>query len=120
LWFAPALVYHARETPERERLAEFIRATVREAKQPQVQIMGKTIAEALREEGALEGKAEGVLEAKRETLLEQLRLRFKRVPAAVTAEVEAAQDVQQLNRWLAAFATADKISDIPFQSNKKK
>jgi hypothetical protein len=82
--------------------------------------MGKTIAEALREEGALEGKAAGILEAKRETLLELLRLKFKRVSAAVTAEIEAEQDVQQLNRWLAAFATADKISDIPFPSHKKK
>jgi hypothetical protein len=48
LWFAHALVYPARETPPRERLADFIRATVRQAKQAEAEIMGKTSAEALR------------------------------------------------------------------------
>ena len=49
-----------------------------------------------------------------------MRLKFKRVSPAITAEIEAAQDVQQLDDWLDAFATAEKISDIPFQSSKKK
>src|SRR5579883_3043451 len=73
LWFAHALVYHAREQPEREPLADYIRETVRKREQPEVQIMGKTIAEALQDEGELRGK--------RETLLRLLKLKFKRVPA---------------------------------------
>jgi hypothetical protein len=101
-------------------LAEFIRASVCQAEQPEVQIMGQTIAEALMEEGAVKGKAAGILEGKRETLLRQLRLRFKRVSPAITAEIQAAQDGGQLDDWLDAFATADKIGDIPFQSSKKK
>jgi hypothetical protein len=116
LWFAHALVYHARETPERELLADFIRATVRRAEQAEVQIMGKTIAEALMEEG----EAKGILKGKRETLLHLLQVKFKHVSPAVTAEVEAAQDSKQLDDWLAAFATADKISDIPFRSSNNK
>jgi hypothetical protein len=116
LWFAHALVYHVRDTPDREQLAEFIRATVREAKQAEVELMGKTIAEALREEGA----AAGILQGKRETLLRQLRVKFKRIPSGVAAEIEGAEDVGQLDEWLDAFATAEKISDIPFQSSKKK
>jgi hypothetical protein len=105
LWFAHALVYHARETPERERLADFIRATVRRAEQAEVQIMGKTIAEALQEEG------------KRKALLHQLRVKFKHLPPAVTAEIEATQDDQQLDQWLEAVLTADKISDMPFRTS---
>jgi hypothetical protein len=97
---------------------------VRQAKQAEVQIMGKTIAEALLEEGVaagiLEGKAAGILEGKRETLLRLLRRKFKRVPPTVTAEVQAAQDGRQLDDWLDAVLTADKISDMPFQSSKKK
>jgi hypothetical protein len=120
LWFAHALVYHARQTPEHQPLVDFIRATVREAEQPQVQIMSKTIAEALMEEGALKGKAAGILEGKRETLLRLLRVKFKRrVTPAIVAEVEAAQEVSQLDEWLEALITADKISEMPFQSSKK-
>jgi hypothetical protein len=117
LWFAHALVYHARKTPEREPFADFIRTTVRQMEQPEVQIMGKTIAEALREEGKAQGVLEGTLASKRETLL---RLKFKRVSPAISAQIEAAQDGQQLDNWLDAFATAEKITDIPFQSSKKK
>jgi hypothetical protein len=111
LWFAHALVYHAREESEREPLADFIRATVRKQEQAEVQIMGKTIAEALEEKGALRGK--------REALLQLLRLKFKRVSAAITAEVQATQDSEQLDAWLEAVLTADRISAMPFQSHRK-
>jgi hypothetical protein len=112
LWFAHALVYHARETPEREELADFIRSTVRQAEQPEVQYMGKTIAEALREEG--------IVEANRERLLRLLRGKFKQVPEAVTAEVQAEQDRGQLDAWFDAAVAARKFSDIPFRSSQKK
>jgi hypothetical protein len=112
LWFFHALVYHAREPAEQGELVDFIRTTVRQAEQPEVQIMGKTIAEALEEKGALRKQ--------RETLLRQLRVRFKQVPEAVAAEVEAEQNGQQLDDWLDAVVTARKLSDIPFRSNKNK
>jgi hypothetical protein len=74
--------------------------------------MGQTIAEALLEEGGLKSK--------RETLLRLLRLRFKRVSPAIAAEIQAAQDGRQLDDWLDAVITANKLSDIPFQAGKKK
>jgi hypothetical protein len=120
LWFTHALVYHARQTPEHQPLVDFIRATVREAEQPEVQIMGKTIAEDLEEKGALRGEAAGILKGKREALLLQLRMKFKRVPPAVAAEIQAAQEGSQIDEWLAALLTADKISEMSFQSSKKK
>jgi hypothetical protein len=112
LWFAHALVYHAREPAERGELADFIRATVRQAEQPEVEIMGKTIAEDLEEKGALRGK--------REMLLRQLRAKFEQLPEAVTVAVETAQDGGQLDAWAEAAITAEKLSDIPFRSRKKK
>jgi hypothetical protein len=78
--------------------------------------MGKTAAEELLEHGESIGILKGALAKQRESLLSQLRLKFKRVPKAVVAEIEACQDEQQLDGWLAAFATADKLSDIPFQN----
>jgi predicted transposase YdaD len=112
LWFAHALVYHAREGGERQRMAEFIRETVRTSERPEVQSMAKTIAEALIEEG----KEQGALETRREDLIRMLRLKFKRVPAEVEAEISATQDLEQLQTWLDEFAIAKKLADIRFGS----
>ena len=49
-----------------------------------------------------------------------LRLKFKRVSSAINAEIEASQEVQQLDTWLDALITADKITDIPFQARENK
>ncbi len=116
LWYAHALVYHVREGDERRQMAELIREKVRRSKQAEVENMGKTIAEAIKEEGILMGREEGVLEAKRQVLVRLLHLRFKRVPAAIEAEINATQDVQKLDDWLAEFVTARTLSDIHFSS----
>jgi hypothetical protein len=52
--------------------------------------------------------------------LRLLRLKFKCVSPNVTAEIQAVQDSRQLDEWLDAILTASKISDIPFQSGKRK
>src|SRR5262249_38239965 len=108
LWFAHALVYHAREGDERRQMAGFIRETVRRSEQPEVQTMGKTIAETLIEEG--------MVKAHRQTLVRLLRLKFKRVPAAIEAEINATEDIKRLDDWLDDFATAKHLSDIRFSS----
>jgi hypothetical protein len=72
--------------------------------------MSKTIAEAIREEAAVEAR----LLANRETLLRLLRLRFKKIPSSVEATIEATRNRDTLNEWLDAFATAKKLGDIPF------
>ena len=71
--------------------------------------MGKTIAEVVKDEGALE--------AKREILLRLLRLKFKNVPEAIEAEIQATPDVQQLDLWLDAVITTRSIRKIPFAAN---
>jgi hypothetical protein len=57
-----------------------------------------------------------VLESKRETLLRLLRQKFKRVPPAVEAEINAAQDINKLNQWLAEVVVAKSLSDMHFSS----
>jgi hypothetical protein len=109
LWFAHALVYHAREGEERQRAADFIRSTVRKSTQSEVADMGKTIAEVLQDERELT--------AKRATLLRLLHLKFKKVPEAIEAEIQATLDIQQLDRWLDALITARSIRKIPFAAN---
>ncbi len=103
LWFAHALVYHERDPGDREQCAEFIRDSVRASRQAEVTSMGKTIADALRDEG------------KREALLRQLRLRFKKLPPAIEAKVQATEDSEQLDAWLDAVVTTRKLDDIDFK-----
>ena len=110
LWFAHALVYHARVGEERQQAADFIRLTVNKTTQPEVAAMGKTIFDVVKEEGALD--------AKRQTLLRLLHLKFKNVPEAIEAEIQATPDIQQLDLWLDAFATARSIRKMPFTANK--
>jgi hypothetical protein len=116
LWFAHALVYHVREPGEREEMADFIRATVRVSRQAEVRNMGKTIAEALIEEGIVKGMERGELKRSRENLLLLLREKYKRVPAAIEAEINATQDIQQLETWMKELIRAKKLTDIHFAS----
>jgi hypothetical protein len=107
LWFTLALVYHARKTGEQAPLAEFICSTVRKTNQPEVTIMSKTIAEALIEKGAIEGR--------RDFFLSLLREKFKTVPEDIVAEVQATTDVHQFDLWAKASATARTLDEIPFK-----
>jgi predicted transposase YdaD len=107
-----AMIYHDRESAEHEALVEILRSTIRKAYQPEVILMGKTIAPALREEG----KQEGELEGRRNAFLFQLRKKFKNVPDRIVAEIESTTDGQQLEDWLSKILNADTIADIPFKS----
>jgi hypothetical protein len=103
LWFAHGLVYHEREPGEREQCADFIRGAVRTSRQAEVTSMSKTIAEAIREE------------EKRDAVLLVLRARFKTIPAAIEAKIQATDDRHQLDAWLKQGATVRKITDIDFK-----
>ena len=118
LSFMHALIYHDRETAEHEPLVEILRSTARKAYQPEVILMGKTIAEALREEGKKEGKQEGEIEGRRDFFLLLLRERFKTVPQSIVAEIQATTDLRQFDIWGSAFASARTIADIPFRRQR--
>ena len=98
------------QIPMLRRIADFIRSTVNKSTQPEVAAMGKTIFDVVKEEGALD--------AKRQILLRLLHLKFKNVPEAIKAEIQATPDIQQLDLWLDAFATARSIRKIPFAANR--
>jgi predicted transposase YdaD len=111
LWYLHALVYHERGQGEREECAELIRANVRKATRlEEVRDMGKTIAEALREEG----KEEGRIETKQESLMRLLTGKFGSVPERIEAEIRSTQDLARLDRWFDDAIAARKLSDISF------
>jgi ElaB/YqjD/DUF883 family membrane-anchored ribosome-binding protein len=108
-----ALVYHDRGEPERDRLRELVAASVRnDDRRREVQTMGRTIAEALRDEGRAEGRAEEAVRSRRQTLLRLLRLRFRKVPKGVESVILATTDVAQLDGWLDRVLTAAMLSDL--------
>jgi hypothetical protein len=111
LSFMHAMIYHDRETDEHEALVEIIRSTVRKGHQPEVILMGKTIAQALREEG----KQEGAIEGRRDFFLFQMKRKFKNIPASIVAEIQGTTDLHQFDIWGDAILTADTIADIPFK-----
>jgi hypothetical protein len=113
LSYLQALIYHERERPEQEPLQRLVADSVQNDRhRREVFDMGKTIAEALKDEGRAMGKAEEAVEARRKTLLRQLRLRFKRVPEQIVRRVEATTDVTQLEAWLDGVVTARKLTDV--------
>jgi hypothetical protein len=109
LSYLSALIYHEREEPEREPMRRLVENSVQEAPhRREVFDMGKTIAEALMEEGA----AREAARSRQQILLRLLRGRFRRVPAGVVKRVENTTDVAQLDAWLDAFAKAQKLADV--------
>jgi hypothetical protein len=106
LWYARALVYNGREADEAARLAEHIREAVRDERKAEAEEMSKTIAEAIGEASAAR--------ALRQALLDMLELRFKKIPESVRDTIEQTHSIERLEGWMRAFATARKLSDIPF------
>ena len=66
--------------------------------------MWKTIADELREEGALK--------ARREVLLRLILAKFGKLPADVIATVEASADTVQFDAWSEAILKARRLADV--------
>lgn len=108
LSYIHALVYHERAPTEREDLHTHIARSVKtDPHRQEVTRMGKTIADALREEG--------VLKSRRETLLRLIHQRFKEPPANLIATIEACAEVAQLDAWTDKILTARKLVDLGIQ-----
>ena len=71
--------------------------------------MGRTIAEALRDEGKLEGERK----AKQQTLLLQLRHKFgRKVTSAMAQHIERTKDAQTLDQWLGNILDAETLEEV--------
>jgi hypothetical protein len=105
LSYLGALVYHEREGPEQSGLRELIKTSVEtEEHRQEVEIMGQTIAEKLKEEGGVE--------ANRRMLLRLLRRRFGEVPSDIAATIETTTNLAQLEDWGESLITAKTLEEI--------
>jgi hypothetical protein len=110
LAYLTAVVYHFRNQPERADLREDLERSIQaHTIRKEVQTMGQTIAEALREEG----EREGTLRAKQQTLVMQLRRKFgRKVTAATVAAIKRTKDLATLDAWLNNFVDANRVEDV--------
>src|SRR5262249_21771013 len=117
LSYIQALVYHDREPSERQELRETIEASVQtEQHRLEVAKMGRSIADALREEGLKkglkEGRKEGEIRGRKQTLLRQLRNRFGELPPETVDTIKAAEDIKQLDAWLDRVVSARTLGQM--------
>jgi hypothetical protein len=113
LSYIHALVYHERDPAERLGLQEVIEASVRtDERRQEVVAMGKTIANALKEEGRKEGRKEEAVRTRRNVLIMLLRDQFGELPPEVVDAVEATGSVQRLDAWLKRTRTAQTLADM--------
>ncbi len=109
LSYIQALVYHDREEPERDGLRETILKSVQtDEHRREVEMMLRSGAEALREEG----REEGAIRALQQTLVNLLRGKFGRVPRATEKAIRATRDLGRLDAWLVRAGTASTPSEI--------
>jgi hypothetical protein len=66
--------------------------------------MRRTIADELKEEGAIENR--------QKILLRQLKLRFGDVPAVVSATIQATHAPEHLDEWLDRLVDAKSLDDM--------
>jgi hypothetical protein len=86
----------------------FIASLVHPSHQEEVYLMGKSIADLIKEDA--------VLKRSRDFFLLLLRAKFKTVPESIVAEVQAATDIHQFDAWGIALLKARRITDIPFKT----
>ncbi len=86
--------------------------------------MGKTLAEAIKEEGRQEGRKQGRQEGRREgrregetkslrrALLRLLGKKFGALPAEIAQAVQECSDLDQLEAWLDRVLEAPSLEDM--------
>jgi hypothetical protein len=121
LSYLTAVVYHFRNVNERDSLRDELERSIRvQTVRKEVHSMGQTIAEALREEGMMEGERKGELKAKRETLIMQLRQKFGgKVTPAIVGNIEKTSDLDMLDHWLAELLDAETLQELGIQARRQ-
>jgi hypothetical protein len=109
LSYIHALVYHERDPDERRVLQETIETSVQtDEHRREVFNMGRTIADALREEGQKAGE----IRAHRQILLDLLQQRFGEVPPEMLDRIATTDDIKQLDVWLHRVLTAPTLAQM--------
>ncbi|MBM3238076.1 hypothetical protein FJZ31_17430 [Candidatus Poribacteria bacterium] len=115
------LIYNRRESEEHGKLTDVVANTVQERKKrEEVNKMGRTIAQALIEEGKVIGKGigmeigveKGVIQTNQERLIELLKFRFQNISPEINDKIRSIRDVDRLTslfRWALSANSIDEL-----------
>ena len=119
LYYLFCLVYHYRGNEEQSVLQRSIEeAATKSRHQSETSVMGKTIAQALREEGIKEGKKEGKKEGEllrgRELLGIAISERFGQVPPEMQVQIDTNDNLEMLTEWMRQALRASTLDELAF------
>ena len=115
------LIYNRREPEEHTQLTDMVIEMAQDRKRrEEVSEMGRTIAQALIEEGkeigmeigVEKGMERGIIQTKQEDLIELIRFRFQGVSSEADGKIRSIQDVDKLTSLFRSALSADNIDEI--------
>ena len=114
------LIYNRREPKEHTKLTDIVQNAIQDRKRrEEVSKMGRTIAQALIEEGKEIGMAigveRGIIQNKQEVLLELIRFRFQNIRPETNDKIRSIQDVNRLTALFRRALRANSIDEIEIE-----
>ena len=112
-WIVVGFIRHRRPPEEMDRLLTAATGSMEDVSRGrEVEVMARTSAEDLIEQGKAIGEARGRITAKRETLLRQMRLKFGPLPAELEATLGELADVARIDELLVRILTASTLDQM--------
>ena len=103
------LIYNRREPEEHTKLTAVVANTVQERKRrEEVSKMGRTIAQALIEDGV----EKGIIQTKQEVLIDLIQFRFQDINPEINNKIRSIQDVDRLTALFRRALSANSISEL--------
>jgi len=115
------LIYNRRESEEHTKLTDIVTDAVRDRKRrEEVSKMGRTIAQALIEEGmeigvekGMEiGVEKGIIQTNQERLIELIQFRFQDISSEINDKIRSIQDVERLMVLFRRSLSANSIDEL--------
>ena len=107
------LIYNRREPEEHIKLTDIVANAVQDRKRrEEVSKMGRTIAQALIEEGMEIGVERGIIQTKQEDLIELMQFRFQSIRPEVNEKIRRIQDADRLTALFRRALSANSIDEI--------
>jgi predicted transposase/invertase (TIGR01784 family) len=107
------LIYNRRESEEHTKLTDIVSNAVQDRKRrEEVSKMGRTIAQALIEEGMEIGVEKGIVQTKQEVLIDLIQFRFQNINPEINYKICSIQDVDRLTALFRRALGANSIEEL--------
>ena len=111
------LIYNRRESEEHTKLTDIVTNAVQDRKRrKEVSKMGRTIAQALIEEGmeigVERGVEKGIIQTKQEVLIDLIQFRFRDIRPEINDKIRSIQDVDRLTTLFRRALSSNSINEL--------